>query len=216
MNTSTHHPEINLSMLWQQSDWVIQAIAIILLVMSIATWSILIVRMLNLIQLRKHLTVPKHNSKHQTTLLTDWQNQLSQAKHEHQQHFHQATPLLEWLDVHVAGLKAQFTSNLQSGLSILASVAATAPFVGLLGTVWGIHRALLAMGYSGQATLDKIAGPVGEALVMTAFGLVVAIPAVVAYNTLQRCNKKMLKHAQTQLFQLRNECLKIHAKDVTQ
>jgi biopolymer transport protein ExbB len=79
--------------------------------------------------------------------------------------------------------------RLESGLGVLASVGATAPFVGLFGTVWGIYRALIGIGVSGQATIDKVAGPVGEALIMTAFGLAVAIPAVLAYNFLVRANR---------------------------
>jgi biopolymer transport protein ExbB len=79
--------------------------------------------------------------------------------------------------------------RLESGLGVLASVGATAPFVGLFGTVWGIYRALIGIGVSGQATIDKVAGPVGEALIMTAVGLAVAIPAVLAYNFLVRANR---------------------------
>ena len=81
------------------------------------------------------------------------------------------------------------TSRMESGLTILASVGATAPFVGLLGTVWGIYHALLAIGLSGSGTLDKVAGPVGEALIMTAIGLAVAIPAVLGYNFIVRSNR---------------------------
>lgn len=81
------------------------------------------------------------------------------------------------------------TANLESGLTILASVGATAPFVGLLGTVWGIYHALVAIGLSGAGTLDKVAGPVGEALIMTAIGLAVAIPAVLGYNIIVRANR---------------------------
>ena len=79
--------------------------------------------------------------------------------------------------------------ELESGLSVLASVGATAPFVGLFGTVWGIYHALAAIGASGQASLDRVAGPVGEALVMTALGIAVAVPAVLAYNFLLRANR---------------------------
>lgn len=82
--------------------------------------------------------------------------------------------------------------RLESGLGVLASVGATAPFVGLFGTVWGIYGALVKIGESGQATIDKVAGPVGEALVMTAFGLAVAIPAVLAYNFLVRSNRRIV------------------------
>jgi len=80
---------------------------------------------------------------------------------------------------------------IESGLALLASVGATAPFVGLFGTVWGIYHALIGIGFTGQATIDKVAGPVGEALVMTAFGLAVAIPAVLAYNFTVRANRRI-------------------------
>jgi biopolymer transport protein ExbB len=80
----------------------------------------------------------------------------------------------------------------ESGLTALASVGATAPFVGLFGTVWGVYHALVAIGMSGQGTLDKVAGPVGEALIMTALGLAVAIPAVLAYNGFVRSNRVVL------------------------
>jgi biopolymer transport protein ExbB len=80
--------------------------------------------------------------------------------------------------------------RLEGGLAVLAAVGSTAPFVGLLGTVWGIYHALVAIGVSGQGTLDKVAGPVGEALVMTAFGLAVAIPAVLAYNAFVRATRR--------------------------
>ncbi len=83
-------------------------------------------------------------------------------------------------------------SRLESGMTLLASIASTAPFVGLFGTVWGIYHALIAIGISGQGTLDKVAGPIGESLIMTALGLGVAIPAVLGYNTFNRLNKKTL------------------------
>ena len=76
-----------------------------------------------------------------------------------------------------------------TGLAVLATVGSTAPFVGLFGTVWGIYHALTAIGISGQASIDKVAGPVGEALIMTAIGLGVAIPAVLAYNYFVRVNR---------------------------
>jgi biopolymer transport protein ExbD len=80
-------------------------------------------------------------------------------------------------------------SRMQAGLAILASIGSTAPFVGLFGTVWGIYHALLAIGATGQTSIDQVAGPVGESLIMTAFGLFVAIPAVLGYNALTRANK---------------------------
>ena len=81
------------------------------------------------------------------------------------------------------------TTRLENGLAVLATVGATAPFVGLFGTVWGVYHALVAIGMSGAGTLDKVAGPVGEALIMTGLGLAVAIPAVVGYNWLTRANR---------------------------
>nr|WP_274605257.1 MotA/TolQ/ExbB proton channel family protein [Phaeovibrio sulfidiphilus] len=82
--------------------------------------------------------------------------------------------------------------RLQSGLGLLASIASTAPFVGLFGTVWGVYHALVAIGLSGEASLDSVAGPVGEALIMTALGLAVAVPAVLAYNDLARRNRRIV------------------------
>ncbi|TBR14265.1 MAG: MotA/TolQ/ExbB proton channel family protein [Rugosibacter sp.] len=87
---------------------------------------------------------------------------------------------------------AQNKANMEYGQTFIATVASSAPFVGLFGTVWGIYHALLTIGISGQGTLDKVAGPVGEALIMTAIGLAVAIPAAVAYNAFARANRNTL------------------------
>ena len=95
----------------------------------------------------------------------------------------------DWLHGSLARSEASINSQLGSGLAFLATVGATAPFIGLFGTVVGIYRALIAIGAAGQADIGKVAGPVGEALIMTALGLVVAVPAVLAYNWLQRRNK---------------------------
>lgn len=84
------------------------------------------------------------------------------------------------------------TARFESGLTVLASIGSTAPFIGLFGTVWGVYHALIAIGMTGQGTLDKVAGPVGEALIMTALGLAVAIPAVLAYNFSVRRNRMVL------------------------
>ena len=84
-------------------------------------------------------------------------------------------------------------SRMQDGLAFLATVGSTAPFVGLFGTVWGIYHALTAIGIAGQASIDKVAGPVGEALIMTAIGLAVAVPAVMGYNWLIRRNKTVME-----------------------
>ena len=97
----------------------------------------------------------------------------------------------DWLHGSLARSEATINSSLGGGLAFLATVGATAPFIGLFGTVVGIYRALIKIGSSGDPSIDKVAGPVGEALIMTAFGLVVAVPAVLGYNFLQRRNKQI-------------------------
>ena len=98
----------------------------------------------------------------------------------------------EFLSRAIGRALSRETPALESGLTVLASVGSTAPFVGLFGTVWGIYHALLGIGSAGNATLDTVAGPVGEALIMTALGLAVAIPAVLAYNAFVRRNRLLL------------------------
>ena len=95
----------------------------------------------------------------------------------------------EWVTMSLARSAAAINSRLSGGLAWLASVGSTSPFVGLFGTVIGIYKALIAIGIAGQASIDKVAGPVGEALIMTAIGLFVAVPAVLGYNWLIRRNK---------------------------
>jgi biopolymer transport protein ExbB len=99
----------------------------------------------------------------------------------------------EWVTMALNRSSTSVTSKLQSGLSFLASVGSTSPFIGLFGTVVGIYRALINIGLAGQASIDKVAGPVGEALIMTALGLAVAVPAVLGYNWLIRRNKDVVE-----------------------
>jgi biopolymer transport protein ExbB len=98
----------------------------------------------------------------------------------------------EWITMSIQRAIDNVQSSTQDGLAFLATVGSTAPFVGLFGTVWGIYHALTAIGIAGQASIDKVAGPVGEALIMTAFGLAVAVPAVLGYNWLVRRNKSAM------------------------
>ncbi|HEX8402507.1 MAG TPA: MotA/TolQ/ExbB proton channel family protein [Allosphingosinicella sp.] len=99
----------------------------------------------------------------------------------------------DWMMGSLARSQGAIASKLSNGMALLATVGSTAPFVGLFGTVVGIYRALIKIGSSGQASIDAVAGPVGEALIMTAIGLVVAVPAVMAYNWLMRRNKSVLE-----------------------
>jgi biopolymer transport protein ExbB len=101
--------------------------------------------------------------------------------------------LSTWVTMQIQRAVDKVQSRLQDGLSFLATVGSTSPFIGLFGTVWGIYNALTAIGMSGNASIDKVAGPVGEALIMTAFGLFVAVPAVLGYNWLVRRNKAAME-----------------------
>jgi biopolymer transport protein ExbB len=102
-----------------------------------------------------------------------------------------------WVTISIQRAIDKIHSHLSGGLAFLATVGSTAPFVGLFGTVWGIYHALTAIGVSGQASIDKVAGPVGEALIMTAIGLAVAVPAVLGYNWLTRRNKAVMEEVRT-------------------
>ncbi len=103
----------------------------------------------------------------------------------------------EWITMSIQRAIDNVHSRTQDGLAFLATVGSTAPFVGLFGTVWGIYHALTAIGIAGQASIDKVAGPVGEALIMTAFGLAVAVPAVLGYNWLVRRNKTVMEYVRS-------------------
>ena len=98
-----------------------------------------------------------------------------------------------WLGTSIQRASAKVQARLQMGLAVLATVGSIGPFVGLFGTVWGIYNALVSIGISGQASIDKVAGPVGEALIMTAIGLFVAVPSVLGYNWLVRRNKQVME-----------------------
>jgi len=197
-----------LTHLWSQSDFVIKIVAFILVVMSIASWSIILIRTLR--QFRVRNTDDAIESFWRTSSLYEGLAQLSgraagspaealarqgAAAAEHVRH-HTLDGTLggnlnteEFITRAMRKSIALSTAKLESGLTMLASIGSTAPFIGLFGTVWGIYGALLSISASGMATLDKVAGPVGEALIMTAFGLFVAIPAVLAYNAFTRANR---------------------------
>jgi biopolymer transport protein ExbB len=112
-----------------------------------------------------------------------------------------------WISMSIGRAVENIQNRLQDGLAFLATVGSTAPFVGLFGTVWGIYHALTAIGISGQASIDKVAGPVGEALIMTAIGLAVAVPAVMGYNWLIRRNKSAMESVRAFSADLQNVLL---------
>ncbi|MES2909790.1 MAG: MotA/TolQ/ExbB proton channel family protein [Pseudomonadota bacterium] len=201
--------QFGLANVWTQGDIVTKSVAILLLVMSLASWMVIIIKTLDLIRYKK-IAKSAEDFWHSedfaaglTKLGADPSNPFRQLALEGREatlhhrntkaHLHDTLDVSDWVTRTLRNAIDEFTSKLQSGLAILASVGSTAPFVGLFGTVWGIYHALLAIGVAGQATIDKVAGPIGESLIMTALGLAVAIPAVLGYNALVRGNKGVLQ-----------------------
>ena len=202
MNAST-----GIARYWSQTDGISHAVAIVLLLMSVVSWLYILSKSWSARRIRRSAGVL--DAFWQAPTLPDAIAMLSLADPEQVY-----APLAH--GAQAAGVSAQagslnaatdpgdlitrtlrreinrVSSRLESGLTLLASVGATAPFVGLLGTVWGIYHALNAVSASGSVQIDKVAGPVGEALIMTAFGLAVAIPAVLAYNAFTRVNRVTL------------------------
>src|SRR5437660_3589666 len=187
--------------LWRQGDFVARGTLIILMIMSVGSWYIGIIKVL---EQRRMLKDGKeadekfwheHSVKEAVAALNEDSAFRFVAEKSALAAQHHATMATKQLDLNTwVGMALQraidvIGNRLQSGLAFLATVGSTAPFVGLFGTVWGIYHALTAIGIAGQASIDKVAGPVGEALIMTALGLAVAVPAVLGYNWLVRRNK---------------------------
>jgi biopolymer transport protein ExbB len=192
--------------LWTQGDVVTRAVALLLLTMSLATWVVILAKALDLRRIAAQSRATEsfwHSADFADglgKLDADPRNPfrgLAQegreaTAHRHAQpQLHDSLDMSDWLTRSLRNSIDESTARLQSGLAILASVGSTAPFVGLFGTVWGIYHALMSISAAGQSTIDKVAGPIGEALIMTALGLAVAIPAVLGYNALVRGNKAM-------------------------
>ena len=199
--------QFGLMQLWQQGDIVTKGVFLLLLAMSLSSWMVIIIKALDL---RRYASQARRiESFWHAADFADGLNKLgtdpanpfrtlalegreAAAHHNAQTQLHDSLDASEWLTRSLRNSIDESTARLQSGLAVLASVGSTAPFVGLFGTVWGIYHALIAISAAGQATIDKVAGPIGEALIMTALGLAVAIPAVLGYNALVRGNKSVL------------------------
>ncbi len=193
---------------WAQGDWVTRAVALLLLGMSLASWMVIVIKALDIVRYKKLARQAEtfwHSADFAEGLTTlgspddnpfrDLAEEGREAAAHHRNtksHLHDSLDISDWVTRCLRNSIDHSTARLQGGLAILASVGSTAPFVGLFGTVWGIYHALLGIGAAGQATIDKVAGPIGEALIMTALGLAVAIPAVLGYNALVRGNKAIL------------------------
>ncbi len=191
--------------LWSEGDFVSRGTLIILAIMSFGTWYIGVLKYFEQAKLFKQSkeasakfwqanTIPAGiASLGEMSAFRFIADSANQAVNKHSDVMHNKIELSNWMDMSIQKAVNVVSNRLQGGLSFLATVGSTGPFVGLFGTVWGIYHALTAIGMSGQASIDKVAGPVGEALIMTAMGLAVAVPAVLGYNWLVRRNKVVME-----------------------
>ena len=204
--------QFGLANVWAQGDIITKSVAVLLLLMSLASWMVIIIKALDLRRLASQARATESfwhsadfadgmsklgNDPANPFRLLALEGREATAHVLHKDgnaspQLHDALDLSDWVTRSLRNSIDDITAKMQSGLAVLASVGSTAPFVGLFGTVWGIYHALLAIGMSGQASIDKVAGPVGESLIMTALGLAVAIPAVLGYNALVRGNKSVI------------------------
>jgi len=186
--------------LWLASDAVTKVVLLLLLLMSVGSWYILLLKAMALRSMDAHYRAARESFWQADTVakgmaLLDVRSPLRFITSSALDAAKPQSGLLtqvapdEWVSMQMQRAVEAVQRDLHSGLAFLATVGSVSPFVGLFGTVWGIYHALTAIGMSGQASIDKVAGPVGEALIMTALGLAVAVPAVLAYNWLLSRNK---------------------------
>jgi biopolymer transport protein ExbB len=190
--------------LWAQGDVVAKGTLLILVLMSMGSWYVIITKYVEQSKAAKFATDAKENFWSASSLRqgTDGLAEDSPFRFIAEKGLESAnkhTGLLgavdfnTWTTQSIQRAIGNVQSRMQDGLAVLATVGSTSPFVGLFGTVWGIYNALVKIGMSGQASIDKVAGPVGESLIMTAIGLAVAVPAVLGYNWLVRRNKAVME-----------------------
>ena len=194
-----------LEALWRDGDFVARGTLIIMIIMSMGSWYILFTKLFEQQKLMKAANAigegfwKAGTMRQAAATLEDGSafryiaEQGVKADEHHEGTLIESIDRHTWISMSVERAVGNINSRLQDGLAFLATVGSTAPFVGLFGTVWGIYHALTAIGIAGQASIDKVAGPVGEALIMTAFGLAVAVPAVMGYNWLIRRNKSVME-----------------------
>jgi biopolymer transport protein ExbB len=189
-----------LSALWAQGDVVAKATLLILVIMSMGSWYVIFTKLAEQNRVMRYAQTAQDNFWNAGNVRqgADGLEADSPFRFIAEKGLESAgkhTGLLgninfnDWVTMSIQRAMNNVQSRMQDGLAVLATVGSTAPFVGLFGTVWGIYNALVKIGMSGQASIDKVAGPVGESLIMTAIGLAVAVPAVLGYNWLVRRNK---------------------------
>jgi biopolymer transport protein ExbB len=190
--------------LLREGDWVSKTVFAILLIMSVGTWYLLFAKYFEQGRVMKHARTADNRFWRASSVKdgiaslesgSAFRAIVEDAQKAVQEHASLAgqIDLNEWVGMALNRSIDIVNNRLQGGLAFLASVGSTAPFVGLFGTVWGIYHALIKIGVSGQASIDQVAGPVGEALIMTALGLAVAVPAVLIYNMLVRRNRVIME-----------------------
>jgi biopolymer transport protein ExbB len=194
-----------LGALWKNGDFVARFVLILLVIMSMGSWYIMITKFIEQLRANRRAKIADEQlwtapSLAEGAKLLDEASPFRfiaetaiEAGEHHDEALLEAVDRNTWIDVSVERAITNVSNRLQDGLAFLGTVGSTAPFVGLFGTVWGIYHALTAIGIAGQASIDKVAGPVGEALIMTAIGLAVAVPAVLGYNFLVRRNKSVME-----------------------
>ena len=189
--------------LWASSDTIAKTVLVLLAVMSMGSWYYLVIKVLEQNKMKSQFQKVTQEFWSAPTLDKGIPSLAEGSAYQFIANSGLAAikkhgglvgqvPLADWVGTNISRSVEKVNSNMQSGLAFLATVGSTSPFVGLFGTVWGIYHALTAIGISGQASIDKVAGPVGEALIMTAIGLAVAVPAVLSYNWLVRRNKAVM------------------------
>jgi biopolymer transport protein ExbB len=190
--------------LWQGGDIIARGTLIALLIMSMGTWYVLIVKLIEqtvlFAQMRQAERGFRGGNLASLGARSVFRRMADEGFAADEQHRSGALADIDrssWIMLSLQRSLDGIGNRLQRGLALLATVGSTAPFVGLFGTVWGIYHALTAIGIAGQASIDKVAGPVGEALIMTAMGLAVAVPAVLGYNWMVRRNKVALDRARS-------------------
>ncbi|MEQ1601870.1 MAG: MotA/TolQ/ExbB proton channel family protein [Methylophilaceae bacterium] len=202
-NTETISNPYGLEALWKGGDIVARGTLIILLIMSIGSWYVIVTKLYEQFKIGRHAKTANETFwtakgiAQGVSTLPEGSAYLYLAKTgveatERHGGLLDHIDFNTWVSQSIQRAIDNIQSRLQDGLAFLGTVGSTAPFVGLFGTVWGIYHALTAIGIAGQASIDKVAGPVGEALIMTAIGLGVAVPAVLGYNWLVRRNKSAL------------------------
>jgi biopolymer transport protein ExbB len=193
-----------LKALWNQGDFVAKGTLIIMVIMSMGSWYIIFTKLFEQRQMLKSARQSADafwkassvkagvGALEEGSAFRFIAEQGIKASDHHEGTMVETIDKHTWISMSVDRSVGSINNRLQDGLAFLATVGSTAPFVGLFGTVWGIYNALVKIGISGQASIDKVAGPVGEALIMTAIGLAVAVPAVMGYNWLIRRNKTVM------------------------